>query len=189
MLRTPNSWPIWFTVLMPRIASSATLALNSPVKFLRFVSLISCSLLQQVTTLIYCLKIGVHSAFPLTPPPPQRPSEAKAWPHPSALPPLALGKPASPRTVHWLAPCIASWFAQRRARRGNAYSVGYADFFSARLPKFFDAIAQTHERPYSSNLAVKCRALASFITRKASPYNGQPESLFLHLVCCRSAAR
>jgi len=38
-----------------------------------------------------------------------------------------LGKPASPRTVHWLAPCIARWFAQRRARRGNAYSVGYAD--------------------------------------------------------------
>ncbi len=35
-------------------------------------------------------------------------------------------KPASPRTVHWLAPCIARWFAQRRARRGNAYSVGYA---------------------------------------------------------------
>ena len=66
-------------------------------------------------------------AFPLTPPSPQRPSEAKAWPHPSALPPLALGKPASPRTVHWLAPCIARWFAQRRARRGNAYSVGYAD--------------------------------------------------------------
>ena len=60
------------------------------------------------------------------PPSPQRPSEAKAWPHPSALPPLALGKPASPRTGHWLAPYIARWFAQRRARRGNAYSVGYA---------------------------------------------------------------
>jgi len=38
-----------------------------------------------------------------------------------------LGKPASTRTVHWLAPCIARWLAQRRARRGNAYSVGYAD--------------------------------------------------------------
>jgi hypothetical protein len=37
-----------------------------------------------------------------------------------------LGKPASPRTVQWLAPCIARWLAQRRARRGNAYSVGYA---------------------------------------------------------------
>lgn len=61
------------------------------------------------------------------PPSPQRPSEAKAWPHPSALPPLALGKPASPRTVHWLAPYIARWFAQGRARRGNAYSVGCAD--------------------------------------------------------------
>src|SRR5450759_5271511 len=57
---TPNSWPISFTVLMPRIASSATLALNSPVKFLRFVSLITCSFLQQATILMYCLKIGVH---------------------------------------------------------------------------------------------------------------------------------
>ena len=85
----------------------------------------------------------------------------------AALPPLALGKPASTRTVHWLAPCIARWFAQRRARRGNAYSVGYAGFFSARLPKFFDAIAQTHERPYSSNLAVKCYTLASFVSWKA----------------------
>lgn len=65
--------------------------------------------------------------FPANAPRPQRPSEAKAWPHPSALPPLALGKPASPRTAHWLAPCIARWFAQRWARRGNAYSVGYAD--------------------------------------------------------------
>ena len=45
---------------MPRIASSATLALNSPVKFLRFVSLITCSFLQQATILIHCLKIGVH---------------------------------------------------------------------------------------------------------------------------------
>src|SRR3989338_7248504 len=57
---TPYSWPISFTVLMPRIASRATLALNSPVKFLRFVSLITCSFLQQATILIYCLIIGVH---------------------------------------------------------------------------------------------------------------------------------
>src|SRR5674476_231485 len=42
---TPNSWPISFTVLMPRIASRATLALNSPLKFLRFVSLTTCSFL------------------------------------------------------------------------------------------------------------------------------------------------
>ena len=65
----------------------------------------------------------VGGAFPLTSPIPQRPSEAKAWPHPSALPPLALGKPASTRIVHWLSPCIARWIAQRRARRGNAYVV------------------------------------------------------------------
>jgi hypothetical protein len=40
-----------------------------------------------------------------------------------------LGKPASPRTVHWFAHCIARWFAQRWARRGNAYSVGGAGWF------------------------------------------------------------
>ena len=78
--------------------------------------------------LLWSLRGLCGGRFPANvPPSPQRPSEAKAWPHPSALPPLALGKPASPRTVHWLAPCIARWFAQRRARRGNAYSVGYAD--------------------------------------------------------------
>ena len=57
---TPNSWPVSFTVLRPWIASSATLALNSPVKLLRFVSLITCSLLQQVTILIDCPEIGIH---------------------------------------------------------------------------------------------------------------------------------
>ena len=78
--------------------------------------------------LLWSLRGLCGGRFPANvPPSPQRPSEAKAWPHPSALPPLALGKPASPRTVHWLAPCIARWFAQRRARRCNAYSVGYAD--------------------------------------------------------------
>ena len=78
--------------------------------------------------LLWSLRGLCGGRFPANvPPSPQRPSEAKAWPHPSALPPLALGKPASPRTVHWLAPCIARWFAQRRARRGNAYSVGCAD--------------------------------------------------------------
>ena len=77
--------------------------------------------------LLWSLRGLCGGRFPANvPPSPQRPSEAKAWPHPSALPPLALGKPASPRTVHWLAPCIARWFAQRRARRGNAYSVGFA---------------------------------------------------------------
>ena len=88
-----------------------------------------CSMVVPVYVLSCCGRFAAYvgGAFPLTPPSPQRPSEAKAWPHPSALPPLALGKPASPRTVHWLAPCIARWFAQRRARRGNAYSVGYAD--------------------------------------------------------------
>ncbi len=78
--------------------------------------------------LLWSLRGLYGGRFPANvPPSPQRPSEAKAWPHPSALPPLALGKPASPRTVRWLVPCIARWFAQRRARRGNAYSVGYAD--------------------------------------------------------------
>lgn len=83
-----------------------------------------------VYVLLCCGRFAAYVGgdFPLTFPDPQRPSEAKVWPQPSALPPLALGKPASPRTVHWLAHCIARWFAQRRARRGNAYSVDYADW-------------------------------------------------------------
>ncbi len=49
---TPNSWLISFTALMPRIASSATSALKSPLKFFRLVSLITRPSSQQVTTLI-----------------------------------------------------------------------------------------------------------------------------------------
>ncbi len=107
----------------PAVRGSKTgLVLRRPFAF--------CCMVVPVYVLSCCGRFAAYvgGAFPLTPPPsPQRPSEAKAWPHPSALPPLALGKPASPRTVHWLAPCIARWFAQRRARRGNAYSVGYVD--------------------------------------------------------------
>ncbi len=105
----------------PAVRGSKTgLVLRRPFAF--------CCMVVPVYVLSCCGRFAAYvgGAFPLTPPLPQRPSEAKAWPHPSALPPLALGKPASPRTVHWLAPCIARWFAQRRARRGNAYSVGYA---------------------------------------------------------------
>ena len=45
---------------MPRSASSATLALKSPLKFLRLLSLITCSFFQQATILIHCPEIGVH---------------------------------------------------------------------------------------------------------------------------------
>ena len=58
---TPSSWAISFTVLIPRTASSATLALYWPLKFLRFRSLTTCSFLSQATILNYYYpKIGVH---------------------------------------------------------------------------------------------------------------------------------
>jgi len=51
---------ISFTVLTSRIASSAILALNSPLKFLRFLSLTTCPFLLQATILNYYPEFGVH---------------------------------------------------------------------------------------------------------------------------------
>jgi hypothetical protein len=129
--------------------------------------------------LLWSLRGLCGGRFPANvPPSPQRPSEAKAWPHPSALPPLALGKPASPRTVHWLAPCIARWFAQRRARRGNAYSVGCAGWFvfvrRGRLQRkciLFIAVTsrRRHEQNAPSPSRHRCRVRVVCVNKKPMP--------------------
>ena len=49
-----------FIVLMPLIPSMTTLTLNSPLKFLCFASLTTCSFLQQATILIHCPGNGVY---------------------------------------------------------------------------------------------------------------------------------
>lgn len=55
----------------------------------------------QCLVLLLSLRALCGGRFPANvPPSPQRPSEAKAWPHPSALPPLALGTGAD--TAHIL---------------------------------------------------------------------------------------
>lgn len=69
--------------------------------------------------LLWSLRGLCGGRFPANvPPPPQRPSEAKAWPHPSALPPLALGKPASRAPSTGLRP--ASPAGSRRDGQGEA---------------------------------------------------------------------
>ena len=47
-------------IFLPRLPSMVTLALNSSLKFLRFVSLTTRSFLQLATILIHCPENGIH---------------------------------------------------------------------------------------------------------------------------------